>query len=50
MTNMQVVYDVVNAERAAMRQGTHKLRCSEVSGGGKKPWRQKVQDAHDKDL
>ncbi len=40
--NMQVVYDVVNAERAAMRQGTHDTKGrSEVSGGGKKPWRQK---------
>ena len=40
--NMQVVYDVVNAERAAKRQGTHKVKGrSEVSGGGKKPWRQK---------
>lgn len=40
--NMQVVYDVVNAERAAMRQGTHSTKGrSEVSGGGKKPWRQK---------
>ena len=39
--NMQVVYDVVNAERAAMRQGTHKTKNrTEVSGGGKKPWRQ----------
>lgn len=40
--NMQVVYDVVNAERAGMRQGTHCTKGrSEVSGGGKKPWRQK---------
>ena len=40
--NMQVVYDVVNAERAAKRQGTHDSKGrSEVSGGGKKPWRQK---------
>ncbi len=40
--NMQVVYDVVNAERASMRQGTHKTKNrTEVSGGGKKPWRQK---------
>lgn len=40
--NMQVVYDVVNAERANMRQGTHKTKNrTEVSGGGKKPWRQK---------
>ena len=40
--NMQVVYDVVNAERAGKRQGTHDTKGrSEVSGGGKKPWRQK---------
>ena len=40
--NMQVVYDVVNAERAAKRQGTHDTKGrSEVSGGGRKPWRQK---------
>jgi large subunit ribosomal protein L4 len=40
--NMQAVYDVVNAERAAMRQGTHKTKTrTEVSGGGRKPWRQK---------
>ena len=40
--NMQAVYDVVNAERAAKRQGTHDTKGrSEVSGGGKKPWRQK---------
>ncbi len=40
--NMQAVYDVVNAQRAAMRQGTHKTKTrTEVRGGGKKPWRQK---------
>lgn len=40
--NMQVVYDVVNAERAGKRQGTHDTKGrSEVSGGGRKPWRQK---------
>ncbi len=40
--NQQVVYDVVNCQRAAMRQGTHDVKNrSEVSGGGKKPWRQK---------
>ena len=40
--NMQAVYDVVNAERAAKRQGTHDTKGrSEVSGGGRKPWRQK---------
>ncbi len=40
--NQQVVYDVVNAQRAAMRHGTHDTKNrSEVRGGGKKPWRQK---------
>lgn len=40
--NMQTVYDVVNAQRAAMRQGTHKTKTrTEVAGGGRKPWRQK---------
>lgn len=38
----QAVYDTVIAERAAMRQGTQKAKTrTEVSGGGKKPWRQK---------
>ena len=37
--NQQVIYDVVNAQRAAMRQGTHDtLNRTEVRGGGKKPW------------
>lgn len=40
--NQQVIYDVVNAQRAAMRQGTHSVKGrSEVSGGGRKPWKQK---------
>lgn len=40
--NMQAVYDVVNAQRAGMRQGTHKTKTrTEVRGGGRKPWRQK---------
>ncbi len=40
--HQQALFDVVNAQRAAMRQGTHKVKNrSEVSGGGKKPWRQK---------
>ncbi|HPL58824.1 MAG TPA: 50S ribosomal protein L4 [Bacilli bacterium] len=40
--NEQVVYEVINAERAGMRQGTHKVKGrSEVRGGGRKPWRQK---------
>src|SRR5690554_758609 len=40
--HQQALYDVVNAQRAAMRQGTAAVKNrSEVSGGGKKPWRQK---------
>lgn len=40
--HQQVLYDVVNAQRAAMRHGTHDVKNrSEVSGGGRKPWRQK---------
>lgn len=40
--NQQVIYDVVNAQRAAMRQGTHDVKNrSEVRGGGRKPWKQK---------
>ena len=37
--NQQVIYDVVNCQRAAMRQGTHDVKNrSEVRGGGRKPW------------
>lgn len=40
--NNQVIYEVVKAQRAAMRQGTHDvLNRGEVRGGGRKPWRQK---------
>lgn len=40
--NMHVVYEVVNAQRAAMRQGTHSTKTrAEKRGGGRKPWRQK---------
>ncbi len=40
--HQQVLFDVVNAQRAAMRQGTHDVKNrGEVSGGGRKPWRQK---------
>lgn len=40
--NQQVIYDVVNCQRAAMRQGTHDTKGrSEVRGGGRKPFRQK---------
>ncbi len=40
--NQQSLYDVVKAQRAAMRQGTHKTKTrTEVRGGGRKPWKQK---------
>lgn len=40
--NSQVLFDAVVLQRNAMRQGTSKVKGrSEVSGGGKKPWRQK---------
>ena len=40
--NQQALYDVVKAQRAAMRQGTHKTKTrTEVRGGGRKPWKQK---------
>ncbi|XFA98286.1 50S ribosomal protein L4 [Candidatus Izemoplasma sp. B36] len=40
--NEQVIYDVVKQQRAAMRQGTSKVKNrSAVRGGGKKPYRQK---------
>ena len=40
--NQQVIYDVVKAQRAAMRQGTNSTKTkAEVSGTNKKPFRQK---------
>ncbi len=40
--NQQVLFEVVKAQRAAMRQGTHKTKTrTEVRGGGRKPWKQK---------
>jgi large subunit ribosomal protein L4 len=40
--HQQALFDVVYAQRAAMRQGTHDVKNrGEVSGGGRKPWRQK---------
>lgn len=40
--NKQTMFDMVLLQRAAIRQGTHDTKGrSEVSGGGKKPWRQK---------
>ncbi|WP_010307975.1 50S ribosomal protein L4 [Kurthia senegalensis] len=40
--NEAVLFDAIVAQRASLRQGTHKTKGrSEVSGGGRKPWRQK---------
>ena len=40
--NQSVLFDAVIAQRASLRQGTHKVKNrSEVAGGGRKPWRQK---------
>ena len=41
-TNIPLIHQVVVAQLAAARQGTHKTKNrGEVSGGGKKPYRQK---------
>ena len=40
--NENAIYDVVIMQQASLRPGTHKVKGrSEVSGGGRKPWRQK---------
>ena len=40
--NNAVLHDAIILTMASLRQGTHKTKNrSEVSGGGKKPWRQK---------
>ena len=40
--NDNVIYDAVVLYNASQRQGTHSTKTrSEVSGGGRKPWRQK---------
>mgnify|MGYP002623472693 CR=1 FL=1 len=40
--NDKVLYDAIITARAGLRQGTYKVKNrSEVSGGGRKPWRQK---------
>lgn len=40
--NENVVFDSVIMQRASLRQGTHAVKNrSAVSGGGRKPWRQK---------
>lgn len=41
-TNIPLIHQVVVAQQAAARQGTHSTKTrAEVSGGGIKPWRQK---------
>ena len=40
--NDSVIYDAIVLQMASLRQGSHKVKTrSEVSGGGRKPWRQK---------
>lgn len=40
--NNNVVFDAIIMQRASLRQGTHAVKNrSAVSGGGRKPWRQK---------
>ena len=40
--NDTVIYDAICLATASLRQGTHSVKTrSEVSGGGRKPWRQK---------
>ena len=40
--NVPLIHQVVNAQLAAARQGTHSTKTrGEVSGGGKKPFKQK---------
>ena len=41
-TNVPLIHQVVVAQQAAARQGTHATKTrGMVSGGGAKPWRQK---------
>ena len=42
--NNSVLFEAINLQRASLRQGTHAVKNrSAVRGGGRKPWRQKVQ-------
>ena len=42
--NDALVHQVVTAELAARRQGTHETKTrGRVAGGGAKPWRRRVQ-------
>ena len=43
--NQNAEFDAILRQRASLRQGTHAVKNrSAVSGGGKKPWRQKGTD------
>ena len=43
----QAMFDMVLLQRASLRQGTHKVKNrTEVAGGGRKPWRQKLSLLH----
>lgn len=47
--NEAVVYDAIVMQQASRRQGTHDTKGrSEVRGGGRKPWKQKVLVVHAK--
>lgn len=40
--HQQAMFDATISQQASLRQGTHKVKNrSDVSGGGRKPWRQK---------
>ena len=40
--NESVIFDAINVSQCGLRQGTYSTKTrSEVSGGGRKPWRQK---------
>lgn len=40
--NNSVLFEAINLQRASLRQGTHAVKNrSAVSGGGRKPWKQK---------
>ena len=42
--NNSVLSEAINLQRASLRQGTHAVKNrSAVSGGGRKPWKQKEQ-------
>jgi len=46
-TNVPLIHQVVVAQQAAARQGSHStLRRGEVSGSGRKPFKQRELDAH----